>query len=78
MVQYTGKRNGREECAVIRIGDLHLPPEGDLEQLRKRAARALGMQPGRLGELTVVRQSIDARDKGNVHYVCTVEVSLPD
>ena len=63
---------------MIRIGDLHLPPEGDLEQLRKRAARALGMQPGRLGELTVVRQSIDARDKGNVHYVCTVEVSLPD
>ena len=62
---------------MIRIGGLRLPPEGDLELLRKRAARALGIRPGALGELTVVRQSIDARDKGDVHYVYTVEVSLP-
>lgn len=62
---------------MIRIGNLPLPVDGDLEQLRKRAARALGLRPGALGELTVVRQSIDARNKGNVHYVYTVEVSMP-
>jgi len=62
---------------MLQIGNLPLPIGGDLEQLRKRAARALGVRPGTLGELTIVRQSIDARNKGDVHYVYTVEVSMP-
>ena len=63
---------------MIRIGGLRLPPEGGAELLRKRAARALGVRPGDLGELTIVRQSIDARDKGDVHWVYTVETHMPD
>lgn len=62
---------------MIRIGNLPLPIEGDLDLLRKRAARALGVRPGALGELELVRQSIDARNKGDVHYVYTVELSMP-
>lgn len=62
---------------MIRIGNLPLPVDGDLDQLRKRAARALGVRPGALGELTVVRQSIDARNQHEVRYVYTVEVSMP-
>lgn len=63
---------------MIRIGNLSLPPEGDPEQLKKRAARALGVKPGALERMTVARQSVDARNKNNVHYVFTVDVSLPD
>ena len=63
---------------MLRIGNLPLPIGGDLEQLRRQAARALGVRPGALGEMEIVRQSIDARKKSNVHYVYTVEVSLPD
>ena len=48
-----------------------------MEQLRKRAARALGVRPGELGELEIVRQSIDARNKNDTHYVYTVELSMP-
>ena len=62
---------------MIRVGNLPLPIGGGMEQLRKRAARALGVRPGALEELKIVRESIDARDKGDVHYVYTVEVSLP-
>ena len=62
---------------MIRIGNIPLPPGGDMEQLRSRAAKALGVRAGALGELEIVRQSIDARDKGQVHYVYTVELSLP-
>lgn len=62
---------------MIRIGNLSLPPDGNLDQLRARAAQALGVGSGTLDHLTVVRQSIDARNKGDVHYVYTVEVSLP-
>ncbi len=63
---------------MLRIGNLPLPIGGDLEQLRRQTARALGVRPGALGEMEIVRQSIDARKKSNVHYVYTVEVSLPD
>ena len=62
---------------MIRISNLSLPVDGDLEQLRKRAAQALGLRPGQLGELEIVRQSIDARNRSEVHYVYTVELSMP-
>ena len=54
---------------MLRIGNLPLPIGGDLEQLRRQAARALGVRPGALGEMEIVRQSIDARKRSNVHYV---------
>ena len=63
---------------MLRIGNLPLPIGGDLDLLRRRAARALGVHPAALGELEIVRQSIDARKKTDVHYVYTVEVTLPD
>lgn len=61
---------------MIQIGNLSLPVGGDMEQLKKRAARALGVRPGALGELTVVRQSIDARNKSEVRWIYTVETDM--
>ena len=63
---------------MIRVSNLPLPVDGSMEQLRKRTARALGLRPGQLGSLDIVRQSIDARKKSDVHYVYTVELSLPN
>ncbi len=61
---------------MIRVSNLPLPIEGDFEQLRKRAAKALGLRPGQLEWVTLSRQSIDARNKNQVHYVCTVDVTV--
>ena len=61
---------------MIRIQNIPLPIGGDLELLRRRAAKALGVRPGALEDLILVRQSIDARKKQDVHYVYTVDVSL--
>ena len=63
---------------MIRISNLPLPIDGDMEQLKKRAARELGLRPGQLERLTLARQSIDARKKEQVRYVCTVDVSVAD
>ena len=38
---------------MIQIGNLSLPIDGDRALLQKRAARALGVRPGALGELTI-------------------------
>ena len=61
---------------MIRIQNISLPLDGGRELLQKRAAQALGVRPGALEELVLVRQSIDARKKQDVHYVYTVDVSL--
>ena len=61
---------------MIQIQNIPLPIGGGEEQLRKRAARLLGLNPGQLRSLTLARQSIDARKKSDVHYVCTVHVEV--
>ena len=62
---------------MVRIRNIVLPATWDEELLRKKAARALGVPVGKLHRCIPVRQSIDARKKGDVHYVMTVDVSLP-
>ena len=57
---------------MIQIQNIPLPIGGGEEQLRKRAASLLGLNPGQLRSLTLARQSIAARKKSDVHYVCTV------
>lgn len=61
---------------MIRVSNLPLPIGGDFEQLKKRAAKALGLRPGQIEHMTLARQSIDARNKTQVHYVCTVDVTV--
>ena len=61
---------------MIRVRDIPLPLNGDMEQLKKRAARLLNVKPGQISELKLARRSIDARNKSDVHYVCTVDVSV--
>ena len=61
---------------MIRVRDLTLPLDGDMEQLKKRAARVLNIRSGEIGEMTIARQSIDARNKSDVHYVYTVDLTM--
>lgn len=61
---------------MLRIQNIPLSISGDLEQLRRKAARTLGVRPGALKELRLVRQSIDARKKQDIHYVYTVDVGV--
>ena len=63
---------------MIRISNLSLSIEGDLSDLRKKAAKRLGIRPDAIRTLTPVRQSIDARKKQDVHYVYTVDVDAAD
>ena len=52
---------------MIRIQNIPLPIGGDLELLRRRAGKALGVRPGAIEDLVLVRQSIDALKKQDVH-----------
>ncbi len=61
---------------MLRLSNLALPIDGDLTQLKRKAAKLLGVSPNDFTAFTLVRQSIDARKKSDVHYVCTVVCSL--
>lgn len=63
---------------MLRIQNIALPLDGGIPQLKKKAARILGLRPEAVTGLTLARQSIDARKKSDVHYVCTVDVSVTD
>jgi len=61
---------------MIRIQNLSLPLGYGPEDLRRKAARALGVSPAALGEVRLLRQSVDARKKSDVHYTCALGVEM--
>ena len=63
---------------MIKIQNLSLPLEYNSAELQKEAAKALGISPSLLENVHLLRQSVDARKKSDIRYICTVGVSLED
>ena len=63
---------------MILIRSLRLEVGEELSALRGKAAKALGCKAGEIRELKLVKRSLDARKKNDIHYVCAVAVSLPE
>lgn len=63
---------------MIRITDLKLPVHGTEEQLKKKAARALGVPMEVISQMRIFRRSLDARKKDQIHYVYVVDVSVKE
>ncbi len=63
---------------MLRIGNLSLPLSYTEETLRALVAKRLRVPADQLRRVTLCKQSVDARDKGDVHFVLTVDVELPD
>ena len=61
---------------MIRIREISLPPEHDVNQLGYEAARLLKISNSKVRKLKIVRRSVDARKKPDVRIVYTVDVQL--
>ena len=61
---------------MLHITNLNLPIDGGEALLRRRAAKLLRIPPEDLLDLQLVKQSIDARKKKDLHLVCSVNVSV--
>ncbi len=59
-----------------RVSDLSLPLGAGEGALKKLAARRLHVSPERIASLELVRRSVDARKKNDVHFICTVECGV--
>ncbi len=58
------------------VPNLTLAPGADEGALYSLAAKKLGVRPGAIEELQIKRRSLDARRKGAIKYVYTVDVRL--
>lgn len=62
---------------MLTIQNIPLFPGEGMDVLRRKAAKRLGCSSDQLEQFTLVRQSVDARRKQEVHYVCTVRCTVP-
>ena len=61
---------------MIRIRDISLPPEHDINQLIYEASRMLRISASKIRGLSLVRRSVDARKKPDVRIIYTVDVAV--
>ena len=61
---------------MIAISNLKLRPGESEALLRKKAAKALGIDPARIEALTIRKKSLDARRKPELWYIYTVGVTV--
>ena len=61
---------------MIRISNLRISCFHSEEDLRKKAARALRLLPRDIRRMEIVRRSLDARKKGNLLYLYTLDVEI--
>ena len=63
---------------MILIRSLRLEVGEELSALQGKAAKALGCKAGEIRELKLVKRSLDARKKNDIHYVCAVAVAVAE
>lgn len=63
---------------MLQVNHLRLSLDSSPEELRQKTAQLLGVSPDLLDGFRLVRQSIDARKKSDIHYVCSVRLTLPE
>ena len=61
---------------MLRISELHLPLGAGEKELVKQAAMRLKLKPQDIACIKLVKKSVDARKKSDVHFICTVDVAL--
>ena len=61
---------------MIQISQVHIPVDGDEEALRRRIAKLLSRPVSDIGAIQIVKQSVDARKKDQIHLVCTVRAQV--
>ncbi|ABZ84096.1 conserved hypothetical protein [Heliomicrobium modesticaldum Ice1] len=60
----------------IRIANLRAGLSEDAGRLLPKAARRIGLKPGQIENMEILREAVDARKKADIRFVYTVEVTL--
>ncbi len=60
---------------MILVRRLRLEPGEDVSALAGKAAKKLRLHPAEIKELRLIKRSLDARKKNDIHYICSAAVS---
>lgn len=63
---------------MLRLGNLSLPLDYTEDSLTRLVLQRLKLPASRLVSLTLMKKSVDARDKADVHFVLTVDAEVRD
>lgn len=63
---------------LIRLTNVAVELGTHATALSQRCARLLGITPESILTLRIVRRALDARKRSHVHFVCSIECTLPD
>ncbi len=63
---------------MIRVNNIRLSLQEEPEKIEKKLLRMLKIAPQELQQWRMIRRSLDARKKEDIHYVYTVDVKLSD
>lgn len=63
---------------MIRINQLKLPVDHTEEALWAKTAKTLKVPVKEIKDLQIIKQSIDARKKGEIHFTYSVDVAIPN
>ena len=61
---------------MIRLNDISLPLDYDESTLKKEAAKKLRTDPDNIQYITLYRRSVDARKKGQLHFLASADIRL--
>lgn len=61
---------------MIRIADLIIPLTYDLKMLKDIVAKKLNIEHSRIDHINIEKRSVDAKNKQNIHFKMTVDVSV--
>ena len=61
---------------MILIRSLRLEVGEEPDALRKKAAKKIRVPEGEIADFRLVRRSLDARKKNDIHYICSAAVTL--
>ena len=62
----------------MKITDIKISLDAKPQEYAKLAAEAANLPIEKIKKVKLLRKSIDARNKSNVHYICSFEVVLQD
>jgi len=63
---------------MIRVSQVKIRTEHTIEQLQKKVAELLKIPVKDIRQLTIVRQSIDARKKPDIYYIYTLDIQVTE
>ena len=62
---------------IYRVNTIKLPVgRHDIEDVKRAAARCLRISAGNISGISIMRRSVDARDKKDIHYVYSVDCDI--